>query len=151
MNLGKTFRSLFTAKPRQEPAAGWAFTIQSNLDLTRRIVYVHVADEAKAEPIATKAFVGMITDRESVPESMLADLGVPRGEHKVQTGNGWSFSMQGAPDAANPLVFVYLSDEGEAEAVLRRINPGTILSRTEVPRVVLIQDLGMKPGGTRTI
>ncbi len=151
MDLGKTLRSLFKSGPKQEPAAGWAIWIQAHTDLTRRIVYVHVADKAKAEEIALEAFVGLVTDREAVSESILADLGVAPGGHKVQTGNGWSYSMQGPPGGNNPLIFVYLSDESEADAVLRTINPGTIILKSEVPRIVLVRDLGIKPGGTRTI
>ena len=151
MNLGKIFRSLFRLKPRQEPPAGWAFTIQANLDLMRRIVFVHIADEAKAEAAAIKAFEGMVSERQPVTATMMADVGVPAGGHKLQTGNGWSFSVQGAPGANNPLVFVYLSDERDAEAALRKTTTATILLRSEVPRVVLVQDLGMKPGEIRAI
>ena len=152
MNLGKAFRSLFKAGPKQEPAAGWSFVIQSHQDLKRQTVYVYLADEAKAEAIASEQVTGLIVARAPVTESILADLGVQRGQHRLQAGNGWSFSIQAPPGADhNPLVFVYLSDESEAEAVAQRIMPGTILLRTEVPPYVLIHDLGMKPGGTHVL
>lgn len=151
MGLGDFFRSLFKRKPRQEPGAGWAFVIQSNADLTRRAVYVHVADIAKAEAIALEAFSGLVSNPQPVPASMFADLGVAPGGHKLQTGNGWSFSIEGPPEGPHPLVFVYLSDEAEAEAALRKINTGVIRTRSEVPQVVLVQDLGMRPGSIRTI
>ena len=151
MNLGKALRSLFKAQPKQEAAAGWGFTIQAHLDLKRQIVYVYVADEAKAEAIASEAVTGLIVARSPVPESVLVNIGVQRGQHKLQAGNGWSFSIQGAPGADNPLVFVFLSDQSEAEAVARKVMPGTILSRTEVPPTVMIQDLGLQPGGTKVL
>ena len=151
MGLIDIFCSLFKRSPKQEPAAGWAFIIQANTDLTRRIVYVHVLDREKAEAIAVEAFSGLVTEQQPVPESVLADLGVEHGGHRLQTGTGWSFSIEGPPEGPHPLVFVYLSDEAEAEAALRRINTGTIRSRSEVPHVVLVQDLAIRPGGIRTI
>ncbi len=151
MTLGKAFRSLFKAGPKQEPAAGWSFTIQAHVDLKRQTVYVYIADEARAQAVASEVFAGLIVAREPVTESVLADLGVQRGQHKSQTGYGWSFSIQGPAGTNRSLVMVYLSDENEAEAVALRIMPGTILSRTEVPPVVLVQDMGLKPGGTRVI
>jgi hypothetical protein len=138
MGLFDFFRSLFRRKPKQLRGVGWAFAIQANTDLTRRVVYVYVADIAKANP-------------QPVPESMFADLGVAPGGHKVQTGNGWSFSIEGPPEGPHPLVFVYLSDEAEAEAALRKVNTGVIRTRSEVPQVVLVQDLAMRPGSIRTI
>jgi hypothetical protein len=151
MNLGKALRSLFKAGAKQDEAAGWAFTIQSNLDLKRQTVYVYVADETKAEAVASEAVVGLIVAREPVTEQVLADLGVQRGQHKFQAGTGWSFSIQGPPGTDKALVVVYLSDASEAEAVALKIKPGTILNRSEVPPVVLIQDLGLQPGGTRVV
>ena len=151
MNLGKALRSLFKASPKQEAAAGWAFTIQAHLDLKRETIYVYVADEAKAEAIASEIVAGLIVAREPVIEAILADLGVQRGQHKSQAGTGWSFSIQGPPGTDKALVVVYLSDASEAEAVALKIKPGTILNRSEVPPVVLIQDLGLRPGGTRVV
>lgn len=151
MNLGKALRSLFKGSPKQEAAAGWAFTIQAHFDLKRQTVYVYVADEAKAEAIASEAVVGLVIAREPVTEQVLADLGVQRGQHKFQAGTGWSFSIQGPPGTDTSLVIVYLSDASEAEALALRIKPGTILNRSEVPPVVLIQDLGLQPGGARVI
>lgn len=151
MNLGKAFRSLFGGSPKQEATAGWAFTMQAHIDLHRQTVYVYVADEAKAEAIASEAVAGLIVAREPVTEQILADLGVQRGQHKFQAGNGWSFSIQGPPGTDKALVIVYLSDESDAEALALKTKPGTILNRSEVPPVVLIQDLGLRPGGTRVI
>jgi hypothetical protein len=151
MGLFDFFRSLFRRKPKQLRGVGWAFVIQANTDLTRRVVYVHVADIAKAEAIALEAFNGLVSNPQPVPESMFADLGVAPGGHKVQTGNGWSFSIEGPPEGPHPLVFVYLSDEAEAEAALRKVNTGVIRTRSEVPQVVLVQDLAMRPGSIRTI
>ena len=151
MGLFDFFHSLFKRKPKQLPGVGWAFAIQANTDLSRRVVFVHVADIAKAEAIALEAFSGLVSNPQPVPESMFADLGVPPGGHKVETGNGWSFSIEGPPEGPHPLVFVYLSDEAEAEAVLRKVNTGVIRTRSEVPQVVLVRDLGMRPGSTRTI
>jgi hypothetical protein len=149
MGIGNFFRSLFSRRPLQEPAAGWAFIVLANADLVRRIVYVYVADQAKAEAIALEALKGVVREHRAVPESVLSALGVPSGGHKVETGNGWSFSMEGpTPDGPHPLIFVYLSDEAEAEAVLRKISTAKIRSRSVVPHVVLFQDLSLPPGGT---
>jgi hypothetical protein len=151
MSLGNFFRSLFKGRPKQEPAAGWAFIMQANLDLKRQFVYVHIVDEAQAEAAAAKAISGVIVERMGVTADILANLGVPRGQHKVQDANGWSFSFEGPPGGNNPLVFVFLSDEKEAEAAARKVMSGTILNRSEVPPVVLIHDLGIRPGGTKVV
>ena len=151
MNLGKAFRSLFKAGPKQEAAAGWSFTIQAHTDLKRHTVYVYVADEAKAQAVASERVAGMIVAKAPVTASMLADLGVQPDQDKSQAGNGWSFTIQGSSESDKALVMVYLSDEREAEAVALGIKPGTILHRAEVPPVVLIKDMGMEPGGTRVM
>jgi hypothetical protein len=150
MNIGKTIRSLFRPDPPRQEVAGWTFTIQAHLDLKRHIVLVHIADEAQAEAKALTAVAGIVVAKTQAPPTVMANVGLERGQHKVQATNGWSFSVESPTGEAKPLVFVYLSDEQEAEAVALKVVNGTIVSRSEVPPSVLA-DLGMQPGSTRAI
>lgn len=150
MNFGTLYRSIFRRSANSSQIVGWAFTVQAHLDLKRRIVYVYVADEQRAEAIALSAFEGATIARFQVQQSTFKNLGMKSGQHQAELGSGWSFTIEDTNAAHNPLVFVYLSDQEQAQVVVQNKVKGQILARSVVPPSV-IADLGLEPGGMRIV
>jgi len=134
-------------QPQARGSRRVAFTVQAHIDLNRQTVYVYIADEARRS-VASKAVAGLIIAREPVTSRswQTSACNAVSINFKAATAGPFHSRAAGHRQRAGLRLSVRC---GRGRRSRPEDQAGTILNRSEVPPVVLVQDLGLQPGGTR--